>query len=97
MRIRKEGDEPLFGRNDLKEGLLLRKRYRQKRHDKSDDLVNGIHLVDGPGEMFGTLETAVYLVKDLFDLHQQFCLNRIIEIRQIRERLTGCIKEPVFP
>ncbi len=81
---------------DLEEPLLPGKVYRHERHDESHDPVDGIHRVDGPGKLFGTLEVAAYLVNNCSDIRQNLGPGSLVEIEQIRNGFTGGREEPVF-
>src|ERR1035437_547521 len=82
-------------RNDLQKILLFGEFYRHIGHDISHNLANGIHLINWPSKLFGTLKMAAYLKNYLFYVCYHFCLHFVIKIQNVINRLVFKIELPI--
>ncbi len=82
-------------RGRFEEFLLIGKVHREERHDEPHDLVDGVHLLDGPGELFGALEVVADLAENRTAVREESGLCLLVEVRYIQNRLADGGEEPV--
>ncbi|KAF5052999.1 hypothetical protein DSECCO2_402880 [anaerobic digester metagenome] len=82
-------------RGDLEEFLLLRKVDGEKRHDEPHDLVDGVHLLNRPGELLGALEVAADIADDRPDLREEFRPGPLVEVEVVGNGFADGGEEPV--
>ena len=91
-----EGDVPLPDRDDLKERLLLGQVDREEGHDKTHDLVDGVHPVDRAGELLRAGEAAADLVDGEPDVRKDPVPELVVKVLLVRERLVRGMEPPLL-